>query len=402
MTDAELTIDNLTKEYAMWHMCQSIWKLAMFIYALVSKTSNAWYVYLNVQKFCSFIYTPIMNGFNGIERFMNKHIDEFTKLRIMYVLGAFQLVFTPFILMYNMRIAKVIHIVKFLFLMPLRFRTFKKMKWHYYMTEFCYYAGLLLNLFILQEWFMDGYFNEYFISVYAFATGPLMFAIYLNRDKLFLHSQSHLTSTYIHMTPALMVWGLRWHNNKTDFTEKFPVDFSVMGVLSYYGYMLRLTVPIYMVWAVAYYWYMFVHKWDDIYKKDNQTMYRQFAENEKNDLSKIEKKLKSPYTKGLLYVGVHACSALITSFLAMLMFNSYYLNIIGIITSFLSINWFGSYKLIKAIMMYEASRKEKKKEEEKAVEKSLKKRVFSDSRLAKMKNDDSEDEFLDAFSINPS
>jgi hypothetical protein len=378
MIESDVTIDTLSKEYAMWHMYQSISTLVIYIYNLM------------ISSF----------------KFINGYFDDFTKLRIMYVMGAFQLVFTPFILFYNMPIAKIMHIIKFIFLMPLRFRTFKKMKWHYFMLEFCYYAGLLLNLFILQEWFMDGYFDKYFITVYTFATGPLMFAIYLNRDKLFLHSQSHLTSTYIHMTPALMVWGLRWHNTGTDFTEMYPVDFTIMGIMSYYCYMMKLTVPVYMVWAVGYYWYMFIYKWNDIYEKDNQTMYRQFAENDKNDLSKIEKKLKTPYTKGLLYIGIHALSAMITSFMAILMFNSYYLNMIGIITSFLSINWFGSYKMIKAIMMYEESRKIKKKEQEEASARSLKRRrVVSESNLSQMDNnsdDESENEYMDAYGIDTS
>lgn len=287
-------------------------------------------------------------------------ISEFTKMRLMYVMGAFQLVFTPFILFYNMTLAKYLHIVKFIILMPLRFRTFKKMKWHYFMVEFCYYAGLLLNLFIIQERFMDGIYNYYFITIYAFSSGPLLFAIFLNRDKLFIHSQSHLTSTYIHMTPALMVWGLRWHNNGEDFKEIYPIDFTFNHVCEDYFNMMKLTLPVYAIWAILYYLYMFVFAWDRIYEKDNQTMYRQFAENENLPIKKYTDKINSQYVKGLLYLFTHFISFSITSFIAMTMFNNYYINTTVIVSAFILSNWFGSYKLVKAIMHYDEWRKNNK------------------------------------------
>lgn len=292
--------------------------------------------------------------------YVTNSISDFTKMRLMYILGAFQLVFTPFILFYNMTLAKYLHIAKFIILMPLRFNSFKKIKWHYFMMEFCYYAGLLLNLFIIQERFMGGIYNHYFVTVYTFASGPLLFAIFLNRDKLFLHSQSHLTSTYIHMTPALMVWGLRWHNNGQDFQELFPIDFTIEHVVNSYLEMMKITIPIYLVWAIAYYLYMFVFAWDRIYERDNQTMYRQFAENDKLPIKKYADKIESPYIKGLMYLLTHFTSLSITSFLAIIMFNNYYVNTTVIVMAFLAINWFGSYKLVKAIQHYDEWRKQEK------------------------------------------
>jgi hypothetical protein len=306
------------------------------------------------------VYGQLLLLFKRIIKIFNTGLDNFTKKRIAYVVGAFQLVFTPFILFYNMTLAKYIHISKFFVLIPLRFLDFKKRKWHYYMMEFCYYAGVLLNLFILQERLWGGILNHYFITVYAFASGPLIWAIYLNRDKLFLHSQSHLTTTYIHMTPAMMVWGLRWHNNGVDFKEFYPINMSLSGVWSSYVEMLNLTIPIYMVWAVGYYFYMFIFRWEINKRKDNMTMYRQFTENDKNQFGKVANKMKSRYTKGLLYILTHILSTLITTFIAMIMFNNYYLNTSFIIFTFLVTNWYGSYKLIKAIMFYEENQKKLK------------------------------------------
>jgi hypothetical protein len=315
----------------------------------------------NMTANYAMVFGLLLLPFKWLIKMFNTPLDDFTKQRITYVVGVFQMVFTPFILFYNMTLAKYIHVFKFLVLMPIRFLEFKKRKWHYFMMEFCYYASVLINLFILQESLLDGIANHYFITVYAFASGPMIWTIYLNNDKLFLHSQSHLTTTYIHMTPAVMVWALRWHNNGVDFKELYPIDMSFKGICSGYVEMLKLTVPVYTVWAVVYYFYMFIFRWDRINKKNNMTMYRQFAENDKNKFGNIATKIKSSYVKGLLYMLTHMLSALVTTFIAIIMFNNYYLNTGFIIFTFLITNWFGSYKLIKAIMFYEENREKIKK-----------------------------------------
>lgn len=353
-TYSDLSIENLNKGYVLGHFMNSLISLTMFIGSV------------------------LVSIFQFLYSYVNDSLDDFTRLRLMHVIGNVDLVTTVFLLFYNMTWAKHFHILKFVILMPLRFLTFKKKRWHYYMLEFCYYAGLLLNMFILQEEYLGGIFNKYFITVYTFASGPLLFAIYLNRDKLFLHSLSHLTTNYIHMTPALMAWALRWHNDRFDFTLQYPPDPSILGILRcYFIDYLPNAIPIYIVWAVSYYFYMFVFKWNRIYEKDNLTMYRQFAENEKLKVSKIDKKLKSPYMKGAFYVGSHALSALITSFIGIVMFNNYVLNMLIVCVTFVSISWFGSYKMMKAICMYEEHRQKEKEFSKPSVE-ELKEESSSD------------------------
>lgn len=305
-------------------------------------------------EFCSFIII----GLTLLYTHVNSLFSDFTKMRIMYVLGTFQLVFTPFVLAYNINMAKYLHVLKFIILIPLRFLDFKQRKWHYYMVEFCYYSGLLLNLFIIQERLLNGQFDKYFITIYTFATGPVQFAIYPNNDRLFLHSLSHLTTTYIHVSPALMVWGLRWHNTSDNLNKLYPVDFTVNGVINSYIDMLKITVPIYMIWAIVYYIYMFILSWDRNYKKDNKTLYRQITETKASPFKKVHETYhQNQYFVGCLYIGGHILWSLVTGFLAMMMFNNYYLNTLMVIISFWTINWKGSYKLINAIMYYEEHRK---------------------------------------------
>jgi hypothetical protein len=303
-------------------------------------------------------------GINKSDKMFNK----FTQDRLLYLVGVCQLVLTPFTVAYNITMAKYMHMIKFLIFMPMRFLAFKKRKWHYYMVEFCYYASLLLNLFILQERCFGGIFNKYFISIYGITTGPLLWATIFNNDKLFVHSQSHLTSTYIHLTPALMAWGLRWNNNNTEFLQLFPLDFSYYGIKNSYIELLYQFRYTYMPWFIVYYFYMFDYKWERIIEKDNKTMYRQFAENNKSLFGQLVNKIDNRYIAGLLYMIIHLTSALITALFAIVQFHNIYINTTCVIIAFLITNWAGSYKIITALHLYEKCKtKQKERQDQKLI-----------------------------------
>lgn len=284
-------------------------------------------------------------------------ISDFTLTRLQYVFGSLQMVITPFLVAYNVNLAKIDHLVKFMFLMPFRFRQFRKINWEYYMLEFCYWASLVFNLFLVQNMFLDGYFDDYFPAIYSFATGPILFAIFLNRDKLFIHSQSHLITTYIHLTPALMAWGLRWNNNDIDFANKFPVNFSLPGVRDTYLSLWSKYLVIYFPWMICYYFIVFVWKWDHILKNGKKNVFHDLSGNNKFILSPLANKVKSKYTKGLLYCFFHLFNLSITSFLSTLAFHNYYINTAFVVGGFVATTWFASYKYIKSIQEYDARKK---------------------------------------------
>lgn len=279
-------------------------------------------------------------------------------LRLKYLLGVCQVVFTPFITAYSINLAKIFHLIKFLVLMPSRFYQYKKKKWHYYMTEFCYYVGLLTNLFLIQNIFFGAKWDDYFISIYCLTNGPLLSAIILNNDKLFIHSLSHLTSIYIHLTPALLMWGMRWHHNTPNYLDKFPIDFTYNGVKSTYLTFVNQSLFTYLPWIIGYVLFVFIWAHERIEKKENLTLYNQMLKNDKNKtISSLKKTFPKSWMRKILYVIIHVFITYLTTILSSMMFHSFVLNTFMICFFFTCTVWFGSKSTIKRLMIYEKDHK---------------------------------------------
>jgi len=74
------------------------------------------------------------------------------------------------------------------------------------MLEFCYYGNLIMYTFL----FLSPQSQMLYYASFAFATGPLGWALPLVRCKFVLHSVDSLTSVFIHYTPLMLMWNLHW------------------------------------------------------------------------------------------------------------------------------------------------------------------------------------------------
>jgi hypothetical protein len=284
----------------------------------------------------------------------------FSKLfeaRLQYIIGLMQLIITAFMVAYSIRGAKLLHLAKFIIFVPMRYIQYKQRGWHYYLTEFCYYASLMFNLFLLQDLLFDGILNHYFISVYCMTSGPILFAIFLNGEKLYLHSHSHLASLYLHLTPALMTWMMRWHNNTTDFVALYPPHFDMKSILETCSIFVSQCLYIYIPWSLLYFVYMFIIKRKKIYDTNKLTMFRQYVEGNNNSLGKKINKLDNYLLKAIIYMMIHFTSNILLATLAVLLFHSFYLNTFVIISAFIFSSWKGSYKLMSLLVESETKNK---------------------------------------------
>ncbi|GFR96354.1 hypothetical protein ElyMa_000966800 [Elysia marginata] len=82
-----------------------------------------------------------------------------------------------------------------------------KMKYQYFMLDFCYFANIYcfiyLCLFPQRE--------DMFAVGYSIAAGPLIWALLIFRNSLVLHSIDKVTSLYIHLMPCLLTFVIRWY-----------------------------------------------------------------------------------------------------------------------------------------------------------------------------------------------
>jgi hypothetical protein len=78
---------------------------------------------------------------------------------------------------------------------------------HYFCIEFCYFANLLLLLY-LWVWNSEA---SLFTVLFAVANGPMAFAVVVFRNALVFHSLDKVTSIFIHLTPVLVSYAVRWY-----------------------------------------------------------------------------------------------------------------------------------------------------------------------------------------------
>ena len=76
--------------------------------------------------------------------------------------------------------------------------------------DFCYFTNFLILLYL----WLPSYFNTLrgmlFPTVFGFTNGPLLAAIVLWRNSVVPHSVDKMTSMFIHTSPAIALWGIRW------------------------------------------------------------------------------------------------------------------------------------------------------------------------------------------------
>ena len=104
------------------------------------------------------------------------------------------------------------HTQKAVILLTYRWYAYKKIGSHYFLFDFCYFTNfLLLNYLWLPENILGPTLRGALYSAcFSFSMGPLLSAIILWRNSLVPHSNDKMTSLFIHVSPPLAVWGIRW------------------------------------------------------------------------------------------------------------------------------------------------------------------------------------------------
>lgn len=87
-----------------------------------------------------------------------------------------------------------------------RYAHYYSLGWHYYISDFCYYANLLIL--ILLTFFSK---NDKLIKMcFLFSEGAIAVSIKLFRNSLVFHKIDTLTSLFIHLFPMLVMYHIRW------------------------------------------------------------------------------------------------------------------------------------------------------------------------------------------------
>lgn len=154
----------------------------------------------------------------------------------------------------------VFHTVLFCLLMPVRFYTYFKIGFQYYLADLCYYVNLLLLMFL---WVFPSS-KSLFISVFSLTMGTLSFAVITWRNSLVLHSIEKTTSSIIHVMPPVTMFVLVHQTPKEYIQERYPAIAEVENWNFVNG--IIWTSIYYTVWQVSYHYFITVRGRENIAK----------------------------------------------------------------------------------------------------------------------------------------
>lgn len=189
---------------------------------------------------------------------INANLQLSATEKMFYALAVFLIAVTGFIIGKYPEWFHIYHTALFCVLMPIRFYTYFKLSFQYYLADLCYYVNILVILFM---WVFPSS-TLLFILVFSLTMGTLLFAVITWRNLLVLHLIEKTTLSFIHIMPPVSMFVIV-HEMPRDFVlARFPAvaaieswDF-VNGILwtSFY----------YTIWQVSYHYFITIKRREKI------------------------------------------------------------------------------------------------------------------------------------------
>ncbi|KAL8975634.1 MAG: hypothetical protein Q9197_000109 [Variospora fuerteventurae] len=156
--------------------------------------------------------------------------------------------------------------VQLCYFMPIRYYTYHKRGYHYFLADLCYFVNLLM---LLTIWVAPQS-KRLFISTYCLAYGNNAVAIAMWRNSMVFHSLDKVTSLFIHIMPPVTLHCLVHLTSATFQKERFPAIYAIKYSpsdspehYSLWAMMVWATVP-YAVWQLAYHFLITVRRREKI------------------------------------------------------------------------------------------------------------------------------------------
>jgi len=156
--------------------------------------------------------------------------------------------------------------LQLLYFMPIRFYTYHKRGYHYFLADLCYFVNFLCFLTI---WIFPKS-KRLFISTYCLAYGNNAVAIAMWRNSMVFHSFDKVTSLFIHIMPCVTLHCLVHLVPPALQKERYPAIWTIknspVGSKAHYSLFamtLWSTIP-YAVWQLSYHFFITVRRREKI------------------------------------------------------------------------------------------------------------------------------------------
>ncbi|GKT95100.1 F-box protein [Colletotrichum tofieldiae] len=157
--------------------------------------------------------------------------------------------------------------VQVMYFMPIRYFTYHRRGYHYFLADLCYFVNLLL---VLSIWIFPSS-KRLFLATYCLAFGNNAVAIIMWRNSLVFHSFDKVTSLFIHIMPCatlhciVHLWSEELQASR--LPSIWTIKHSPAGSPTAYGNIVSMlawsSIP-YAVWQLSYYFFITVRRRDKI------------------------------------------------------------------------------------------------------------------------------------------
>ncbi|KAK4177485.1 hypothetical protein QBC36DRAFT_130437 [Triangularia setosa] len=157
--------------------------------------------------------------------------------------------------------------IQILYFMPIRFYTYHKRGYHYFLADLCYFVNFLV---LLSVWVFPKS-KRLFTAVYCLAFGNNAVAIIMWRNSLVFHSFDKVTSLFIHIMPCATLHCIVHLISPEHQADRFPAIYTIKhspaGSPTAYANVLSMlawsTIP-YAIWQLGYYFFITVRRREKI------------------------------------------------------------------------------------------------------------------------------------------
>ncbi|KAF9057780.1 hypothetical protein BJ165DRAFT_1538984 [Panaeolus papilionaceus] len=175
-----------------------------------------------------------------------------TRDKVSFFLGVMNLLLTALMFGLTPEWIHVAYTIQGLYLLPLRYYTYKKRAWHYFLFDLCYYVTILNFVYF---WFFPGS-PALWVACYCLSHGSLASAVITWRNSLVFHDQDKVTSLFIHIYAPLSFTVIRHFYPNAE--QRFPALRDVPDLNPVTA--LLLSGGIYALWQLFYWKFLLVDR----------------------------------------------------------------------------------------------------------------------------------------------
>lgn len=226
-----------------------------------------------------------------------------TREKISFFFGVMNVLLSTLIFGIAPQWVHISYTVQGLYLLPLRVYRYKKLDWHYFLFDLCYFVTILNFVFI---WIFPSS-PSLFIACYCLSNGSLASAVITWRNSLVFHDQDKVTSLFIHIYAPFSFTVIRHFYPVAE--ERFPALLAVPDLDPIQA--LLISGGIYTIWQLLYWKFLLVDRREKIESGQRTTSFSFLLNNKRGAIGRMLSAIPPQYREAS-FMGGQLVYALLT------------------------------------------------------------------------------------------